>query len=86
MLLRWRHDRIFNESKGHVNQPALGTAWERRTTRTATFGAVATAVVVAALGFALRESSVPLWFTLPTAAILGLVVHSSLTRKVRRRR
>ncbi len=69
-----------------MNHPALGTAWERRITRTATFSAIATAVTVAALAFPLQSSGVPLWFGLPIAAILGLVVHSSLTRKVRRRR
>jgi Mlc titration factor MtfA (ptsG expression regulator) len=64
----------------------LSTAWERSVVRTATTVAILTAIVLAGIAFGLARRGIPLWVSLPPAALLVYLVHTGITRKVRRRR
>ena len=69
-----------------MTPPALGTAWERRTIRSARIAAAVTALAAAALAFALQHAGLPLWLGLAAVAVLSWLVHVGATRKLRRRR
>ncbi|MDH3744028.1 MAG: zinc-dependent peptidase [Acidobacteriota bacterium] len=65
---------------------ALGTLWERQTVRTAQVFSAIAFVLLATLAVLLRPTAMPLWLSLPIAAILSYGLYDLLTWKLRRRR
>jgi Mlc titration factor MtfA (ptsG expression regulator) len=64
----------------------LGTAWERRTVRTAAVFGVASFLLSVLIGLAVRPGGLPAWLIVPASGVLGFGVYLGMTRKVRRRR
>jgi Mlc titration factor MtfA (ptsG expression regulator) len=64
----------------------LFTAWERSVVRTATTVAILAAIVLVGIALGLARRGVPAWASLPLAAVLAVLVHTGITRKIRRRR
>jgi Mlc titration factor MtfA (ptsG expression regulator) len=68
-----------------IERRDLSTAWERRVARTATVLAAATLIVTALFALLLIRRGAPAWW-LVLSALLAYLVHSGMTRKLRRRR
>jgi len=64
----------------------LSTAWERSVTRDAIAMAALMSIGLAGLGFALARRGIPVWLSLPMAALFAGLVYRCMTRAVRRRR
>ncbi|MCP4573487.1 MAG: peptidase [bacterium] len=76
-----------SSATGETPQPGtLGTAWERRTVRTAVFFAISAGLAAGALAWLLQGSGLPLWMGLVGAAVVGWAIYAGMTRKIRRRR
>ena len=64
----------------------LSTAWERSVSRTATTVTILTAIVLVGIVAGLARGGIPAWVSLPPSALLVYLVHTGMTRKIRRRR
>ena len=69
-----------------IERQGLSTAWERRVSRTATVFAVMTLVLSAGFAVGLTQVGIPAWASLPLSALVAYLVHTAMTRKLRRRR